>query len=422
MDHSEQITKLLQQAGLPDFPIDENGFPLPGPVIRYFRERMVYIGGDGKSRHWSQAYLARHLHVSELRVRLMETKNEGLQHMERRQLIAQLLKIPPALLGLASYQHLEEYLQGGEKKSSTTRLVEGDIQLYHDILPLFKSAYEQSVLQSKNPEAWIARIYTAIEQAHGNTKQQLLRVLWEYHILAARMYYHDVFNIQLATRHLDTAREIAVQLNDNELQAASHYYLAEMYLERGRPLLAKDELNGALLTKSVNPQARGRLLTYTALATAMMPTPSLADSIDITNMLKEAEGYANAPIVTNDASALLFNPIIYLEDKAEVFIALKRYDKAIEALEDAEDYSNTRKRGIEYLRILRAECYIKQTRPEYEHAVSLLLCVLEDNRVHPRLYRVQYVDRLYKLLLGSKYHSPDIADIGQKLREIKKRA
>src|SRR5712691_11409968 len=97
------IKTLLKQAGLPDFALDKEGYPDPGTIVRYFREKMKYLdSSDGKEKSWTQTDLAKRLSVSEVTVRLMENNNTGLDSIARRRLLASILKIPPVLLGLGS--------------------------------------------------------------------------------------------------------------------------------------------------------------------------------------------------------------------------------------------------------------------------------------------------------------------------------
>ena len=88
----EKLLQVLKQAGLPQFQLDTDGFPVPGPVVRYYREQMRYTDKDGQIRRWTQADLATRLQISELMVRLMETKNKGLDSIERRKTLATILK------------------------------------------------------------------------------------------------------------------------------------------------------------------------------------------------------------------------------------------------------------------------------------------------------------------------------------------
>ncbi len=90
-DAVDQVTllHLLKEAGLPMFPLDKHGSPLPGKVLKYYRERIKYIDPEsGKEKHWTQADLAKRVGVTEIMVTLMETKNQGLASIERRRVLA----------------------------------------------------------------------------------------------------------------------------------------------------------------------------------------------------------------------------------------------------------------------------------------------------------------------------------------------
>jgi len=45
----------LVQTGLPQFDLAEDGYPDPGKVVKYYRERMTYTDKDGKEKRWTQA-------------------------------------------------------------------------------------------------------------------------------------------------------------------------------------------------------------------------------------------------------------------------------------------------------------------------------------------------------------------------------
>jgi transcriptional regulator with XRE-family HTH domain/tetratricopeptide (TPR) repeat protein len=83
---------------VPAFDIGPDGFPRPGQVIRYFRK--VKHRADGKP--WTQRDLAQALGKQELAVREMELRDSGLNDITHLRSLAQLLEIPPNLLGLAT--------------------------------------------------------------------------------------------------------------------------------------------------------------------------------------------------------------------------------------------------------------------------------------------------------------------------------
>ena len=228
------------------------------------------------------------------------------------------------------------------------------------------------------------------------------------------MYYHDTLKFNQAFKHLQAATKIAQMVNNTELQTLVHYYTGELYLEQHNPLLAKDELDCALaLSKGITTQTRGRILSSCAFIQASTGT-DLASIINTQKLLDEAERYTSA-----QKTFVSFTHARYLGDRADTFIVLKQYGKALDSLDDAIEDANVRKRGLEYLNILRAECYIKKHKPECDLATALLYQVLEQNAVNPRIYRVQYVARLHKLLAASPYGtSPEVADLGMALRAI----
>jgi tetratricopeptide (TPR) repeat protein/transcriptional regulator with XRE-family HTH domain len=91
------VQSLQAKQGVPGFDVGLDGFPRPGQVVRYFRQRK--LRADGKP--WTQRDLAQVLGKQELAVREMELRDSGLNDIARRRLLAQLLDIPPNLLGLA---------------------------------------------------------------------------------------------------------------------------------------------------------------------------------------------------------------------------------------------------------------------------------------------------------------------------------
>lgn len=405
----------------PTFHLDAQGFPVPGQVIRYYRERMTYTDSDGKIRRWTQPDLAKRLNVSEITVRLMETQNKYLTLIERRKAIAILLNIPPALLGLASLEDLQRILPNEQSKqlASVTpknAVDPNDIQLYQDALHVFKNQYEQGELAPQTIESWITRINSTVEQVHGTSKNDILTVLGKYHIIAATTYYHDLQDWTQATNHLYTANNIAKITDNNELLAVSYYHAGEMYGNQGNNLLARKELDFALsFSKSASSQVKGNILTYVAQAHALTGVDE-ADRLYVRRQLDEAEKHVTENIDNN--TLIKFDMVQYLEGRADTLITLKRFSLALECIDEAEEYLITKRRNIEFLKILRAECYVKQRKAEYEQATELLSQILDSNKSIQ--YYVNYVAKLHKLIAASPYgNAPAAVDLGMALRALK---
>lgn len=416
--------------GMLTFHLDRHGFPLPGEVIRYYRDRMTYTDSEGKQRHWTQADLAERLNVSEITVRLMETQHKGLDSITRRRTLALLLNIPPALLGLASLDDLNRFLHGEPvghiALTSPTQLVvdTSEIQLYRDAFGIFKDRYEQGKLRPQAIESWIARITNAVEQTQGKSRNEALAELAKYHFIAANTYDHDLQDWTKTTSHLNAAKEIASTLNNNELFATASYYTSEMYLTQGNPQLSYKELESVLdLSKSVSPQLRGNILADIALTRAKASAEANismdeADRSYIRKLLDEAEDYISNG--SSESTLMGFNEGQYLETRASTLIYFKRYGLALECIDEAEEYLESRPpniRNTEFLKILRAKCYIGQKNPEYEEATRLLSQVLSDN---PQIqFWVDRIAKLHKLIAASPYgKAPDVTDLGMEIRKL----
>ncbi len=81
---------------LPAFDTDPDGFPRPGRVLRYFRQKKLKANG----KPWTQREVAQVLGCRELAVRAMELQDTGLNDIARRRFLAELLDIPLELFGL----------------------------------------------------------------------------------------------------------------------------------------------------------------------------------------------------------------------------------------------------------------------------------------------------------------------------------
>ncbi|MGH2478438.1 MAG: helix-turn-helix domain-containing protein [Ktedonobacteraceae bacterium] len=420
VDSCKLVTKT---AHLPTFAVDDDGFPLPGPVVKYYRTQMTYLGTNGEQKHWTQADLAKQLQISVIQVRRMENNNQYLDSMDRRKTLATLLNIPPVLLGLASIGQLRNIMQNNTAApKNTVNIVthtkfdnNAEVQLYRDVLPIFKDTFEQYKLDALMLERWIGRMKHFLD--HTGNKKDALQLLVQYHVLAGKVYSQDTFNQKRAMYHLNAATRVATLLDDTELKVFSHHHAGELYLVSKDLMLAKNELETALaLSKHVNPQVKGRVLTFTALTYAMTRTDG-SDAVYAQRLLGEAEKCALSP---GDTTLMKFDTLQYLVDKADTQITLGLYAQAQRTLEETESCSDNGIRKNAYLQILQAECYIKQKRPEYEAAAGTLYQVLSENiRVK---YYVDYVARLHILLARGSYgKAPDVVELGQMLRGRKVR-
>lgn len=415
--------KLFTQAGLPQFELGEDGYPIPGKVIKYYREHMKYTDSDGKEKHWTQADLAKRLGLKEVMVNLMENKNQGLDSIERRRTLATILRIPPALLGLGSLDLLVEVATGHTSEnpisSKRTKIGKDTIKQYQDTLIVYRKMYAEglSYMSALDIEKLIKRIERDIRNIYAEEKNTLLRVLWDYEILCAKVYSSDLHNWSKTFEHIDNAREITMNLDDRDLQAASLCHSAIFHFRQRRLGLAKMDIDGALIyAKGALPQTRG--IIYSKNACIYSDDTSLSGMTHVQNVFDEAEKYIG---IKSEIKSISFGKDDYLLDRAYTLTALGRPTKAVELLEDAERYINpSSKRHLVFLDILRAECYIEQKRPEYERAVRLLEGAIEDSKELRVARNIDHIEKLYRKLLESSYSkAPDVTDLGIALQQLR---
>jgi tetratricopeptide (TPR) repeat protein len=425
----KMVLNLLVKAGLPDRSLDKYGFPDPGVVLRYYREKMKYIDPiDGKEKSWTQVDLAKRLGVSEVTVRLMETQKKGLDSVERRRVLADILKIPPALLGLTSLTDLVEVLHHTQEgilsvpdRLKNTNFDRETLQLYQDAFHVYSEMYATGMEPNTTSvlEDWIARIQGDVAYTQSAQKSALLRTLWGFHALIAKIYCDEMLWVR-AFSHLDTALDLATTLHNADLQAASLYRSSAVHFVQRNYALAKTDLDGALIyAKNASPHIRGTILVDAGLAYALAHT-DLAGVTYTQKLLDESEKYAGAWV---DDGIMSFGSGKYLLRRARALIALERPGKALEFLDDAEELLEpTQKLKLAFLNIARAECHMKLKRPEFDRALELLVDAFDASKAINSEFNVGHVQRLYNALGTSSYGtSPQVADLGIALRKWHRR-
>lgn len=428
------IAVLLKRAGLPEFPLDEYGFPQPGAVVRYFREQMKYIDPeDHKEKCWRQVDLAERLGVSEITVRLMETKNNGLG-FERRRLLADILKIPPILLGIGSLADLEEFLKQYEAAPGTTisapatlkrtHVEKETIQLYQDAFSIYNEKHATSTAHHAlfGMGQWIGRITSDLDRANIQQQRDLQRLLWDFHVLSARVYSDGLCDWDNAFAHLDAAIEQANLLNSDDLRALSLYRSGQIRLEQWNFQLAKVDLDAALgYAKKGHPSLKRAILASAGLIHALVDKDE-AGKAYARSLIEEAGDYFSGE-EPPDEYALRYNLGKYLTVKADALITLGRPGKALEVLDDAEIEANRLEtRRVAHIDILRAEANIKLKRPQYDTATQLLMGAFGVSSNIKSEYNIGYISRLYTLLAKSSYgNSTQVSDLGIALRNWSRR-
>ncbi len=427
-DTEKQDTReLLAQAGLPQFELGQDGYPLPGKVVKYYREHMKYTDRDGKEKHWTQTELAQRLDLSEVQVCNMENHHQGLDSLERRRTLITILRIPPVLLGLGSLDLIVEIAAGKDaiipKQASTKRakVNKDTIKLYQNTLSIYDTLYDKglSYASMHDMDKWITRVERDVKYINIEDKNALLRVLWDYEILCAKIYGSDLQNWNKAFEHIDNALEVASELDDRDLQAASFYMRSVYHFRQGRIGLAKIDIDGALMyAKGGLPQRIGKIYSHNACVHAN--DTSLSGIRLVQNMFDGVEKYTD---VKNETGNISLGKDTYLLDRAYTLIDIGRPAKALDLLDDAERCMNSSyKRYLVFIDIMRAKCYINLKKPEYEQAVRLLEGAIADSRELRVARNIDHIEKLYRKLAESSYSkAPDVIDLGIALRDLRER-
>jgi len=328
------------------------------------------------------------------------------------------------LLGLGSLDQLVEIVtgQGPILKQITTKRAKVNkdtIKLYQNTLSVYRKMYSGGLSYTSAPdiEKRIKRIEQDTKNVNAEDESALLRVLWDYEILCAKVYGSDLYDWSKTFEHIDNAREIAMILDDRDLQAASLYYSSSYHFRQGRFGLAKMDIEGALMyAKGALPPTKGTIYSHNACLHA--DDTSLSGITLVQNIFDKAEKYAGTK---SDVRNTSFGKDDYLLDRAYTLIDLGRPARALELIEDAGRYmSPSNKRYLVFLDIMRAKCYINLKKPEYEQAVTLLGSAIEDSKELRVARNIDHIGKLYTKLVASPYgNSPDVTDLGLMLQELR---
>src|SRR5258707_5436220 len=316
-------------------------------------------------------------------------------------------------------------VQANENKAFSTSKLDykdaGSIQLYGDIFRAYSDTYSAGCTRDSSAvlEDWITRIQYELSHTSSSKRLELVPILWEYHALLARVYC-DAMTWNKSFVHVNAALEIATSLDSADLQASSLYRSAAVHFVQRNVLLAKSDLDGALIyAKSAKPHIKGTILLDAGLAYATV-YKDRANATYAQSLLDQAERLAGQPV---DDGVMNFDAGKYLLRRARALIALDRPGKALEYLDDAEDkLLATQRLKLAFVNIARADAYMKLKRPEYDTALYLLNDAFDASKTIQSEFNIGHIQTLYNALAKSSYgSSPEVADLGLALQKWRRR-
>ena len=199
----------------------------------------------------SQRGLARALSITDKAVRDMEKKNIGLDSITRRRVLALLLDIPPATLGIIT---LEEILLL-KQKATTTILLAGakrekeatfDLAFYKDRLKTFWNRNHANTAQDCMTQlaADIADLTTALPYTSGDNEKEVRTILCRYLQLYAHIL-RDQGRYDAAIAELEKAAILAERAENLPLLAVTLLRIGSVLRDRGDVIEAQAKIETA---------------------------------------------------------------------------------------------------------------------------------------------------------------------------------
>lgn len=216
----------------------ENNLPHLGQVIRYYREL----------REWKAKDLAEALGQSVRHIYEIESSANMPELISRRQALSNLLKIPPVLLGLAVIIPESDIDQLTEELAGTVRIIDSQtISIYENMLASsWELYYTSSALRAANNiDHWLNYLTNAAKEARGVRRDQLISMLCRFYQLSG-VAARDRMDTQRALKDGKKAVELAFQLENPELIAASLFRRARTYIQQQKYDIAIHDLESAL--------------------------------------------------------------------------------------------------------------------------------------------------------------------------------
>lgn len=220
----------------------EDEFPHVGQVIRHYR---IMRGMEIEE-------LARRLNISVRRAYELEETVAMPKSISRRQAVADILSIPFALLNLPRQTMvqptaLQTVMQSMAHTGSNTVIHSDTMQAYEDVLDLAWETYYTSNAQrsARTVNYWQQYLLNAIHEANGISQDQLIALHCRFLQLGS-VIARDRLDTDRAITDANKAVELAFQLKNAELIAASLYRRAKIHVEKQEYDLARKDVEGAL--------------------------------------------------------------------------------------------------------------------------------------------------------------------------------
>jgi DNA-binding XRE family transcriptional regulator len=234
----------------------------------------------------SQKGLARALSLTEKAVRDMEKRNIGLDSITRRRVLAHLLAIPPAVLGIIT---LEEILL--QQQAATTLPLTGtqrekeatfDLAVYKNRLKTLWNRNHTGTAQDRLTQiaADMVDLTTVLPYVSRDDEKEVRTVLCRYHHLHAHIL-RDQGRYDAAIAELEKAAILAQRAEHSHLLAVTQLRIGSVLRDRGAVTEAQAKIEAARgnstsenqKRRQANADYRAAIDCYTRIHDLDKPTP-----------------------------------------------------------------------------------------------------------------------------------------------------
>ncbi|MBV9689227.1 MAG: hypothetical protein JO202_05885, partial [Ktedonobacteraceae bacterium] len=411
-----------------------DGYPHPGQVIRWYRERKMKMLADGRHKPWTQADVGQACDppITEESVNRMEKRNRGLDSMKRREALSFMLAIPPALLGLDGLCHeVGMPLSMPAVHLPGLKVEAALLQSYRSKQTrLFTSYYTYDGHEALGEVAgWISHLHQEVlPLADGANLMAALAIESLYHDFIMNVA-HQQRDDETALSHANTSLFLAQQAGNDEAISVALLRRASALQGQSQILEAKQDIDGALLhlKQAANPSliVVGAVCTRAGLIHAQAAQTETEMTIAF-GLLDQAERVAQRQELGEDTYFLKFDRGNYHLIRATALTVKKAPTGLQDALDEAERLiSPDLTRRHLSITIVRAQGLLKQAAHSssplgkeqcyYEATVLATEALDVAQQIKSRLNRDR-IEQLYEQLKASMFgQDPAVVRLGWKL-------
>jgi tetratricopeptide (TPR) repeat protein len=294
------------------FPVRDDGYPEPGPVMRYFRKQNKIRG----------CTVAKELGCTNQWISRMEIHNKMPEDINRRGAIARIAGIPLSFLGLSS---------APRSAPEPILPIDKDISIPKTMLPMLWQNFQAGAnLADLKPSlaSMMNVLYGARDVASLVLKAKYLRLY--------SLTLRDQRQMATAAETIEQAIKIGQELNNHDLLAVGYLTRGRIAVEDDKPQEAIPFFEQALLHELVIPSSvRGTTLIEIAMARAQI-VRSATDRDQVKQLVNDAGEIAFLK-PSEDGSFTTINPGLFLGYQSLTAMYTGDYIQAGIALNQADE-------------------------------------------------------------------------------------